>query len=113
VAHLERIVEVCNRTPDTKHWLPTRELHILRTWLEAGGIVPPNLCVRVSAICVDTKPPRYKLPVVLSTSTVHTDHSKKSTKGNLVCQAPTRNGECGPCRACWSPNVANVSYGAH
>ena len=23
--HLKRILEVCKQTPDTKHWLPTRE----------------------------------------------------------------------------------------
>ena len=114
-AHLDNIVEVARRLPDTKFWIPTREVNLVRVWLQENGQFPGNLCVRLSAVMVDTKPPRYSLPVVLPTSTVHSQHGPGAPtgKGNITCRAPERDGTCSKCRACWSPKVANVSYGAH
>jgi len=31
----------------------------------------------------------------------------------LVCEAYSRDGKCGPCRACWSKDVALVCYIGH
>jgi hypothetical protein len=80
--HLERIFEVCERTPDVHHWLPTRELadvadvlrrrvgaalELLRHALGgepdeapivaavAAGAVPRNLVLRLSADMIDTE----------------------------------------------------------
>ena len=41
--HLQRILEVCKQTPDTKHWLPTRESRLLA--LMDPDIVPKNLII--------------------------------------------------------------------
>jgi len=113
LAHLDRIVQIAKALPNTKFWLPTREVNMVREYLTNGGKFPPNLCVRLSAIMVDTKPPKYSLPVVLPTSTVHTAEHRGEKGKSIVCGAPKRNGACGPCRACWSTKVGNVSYGAH
>ena len=43
--HLKRILEVCKQTPDTKHWLPTREAQLLA--LMDPDIIPPNLIIRL------------------------------------------------------------------
>lgn len=112
-AHLDKICEVARRLPECQFWLPTREIHLLRTWLQAGNTIPANLCIRLSAIMVDTKPPRYSLPVVLPTSTVHTKEHRGQPGQSIECRAYTRDGRCGPCRACWSSKVQNVSYPAH
>ncbi len=110
--HLESIVQIAKALPGTKFWLPTREVNLVRTYLETGARFPTNLVVRISAFIRDTYPPRYKLPVALPTSTVHSGTHDHTTNG-LACRANTREGKCGPCRACWSPKVANVSYPAH
>ncbi len=102
--HMVNICEVARRTPTVRHWLPTREYRIARQAVDAG-IVPSNLVIRVSAALIDGKAPDLGLP----TSTVH----KTGAAVGFICGAPTRDGHCGDCRACWSPKVANVSYHVH
>lgn len=103
VSHLEKIIEICERTPQIVHWLPTRELSILRSCQKS---IPPNLTIRVSATMIDGAPPAT--PFV--GSTVHTN---KPALGAHVCPAPTQGHECKTCRACWSKDVPLVSYALH
>ena len=42
--HLKRIFEVCNKTPETSHWLPTQERKLLQ--LLDPDIIPTNLIIR-------------------------------------------------------------------
>lgn len=105
IDHLEKICEVARQTPELAHWLPTREAGILKRFLDGGGKVPSNLTIRVSATMVDGNPSA----VWPCTSTVH---EKSAAKGH-VCPAPTQNNNCGDCRACWSQDIANVSYHKH
>ena len=44
--HLENIFEVCKRTPDTQHWMPTREAQFLKD-IDPDK-VPPNLIIRMA-----------------------------------------------------------------
>lgn len=104
-SHLENIVEVCVRTPHTNHWLPTREVGIVRKFLRTGGEFPPNLCVRVSAAMIDGVPPRG----FENTSTVH---RVNGTLGD-ECPAHLQDDRCGSCRACWDTGVKNISYRKH
>ena len=46
VWHLTNIFEVCKRTPDTRHWLPTREARFLN--LMDPAVVPKNLKIVLS-----------------------------------------------------------------
>jgi len=41
--HMQKILEVCRLTPDTKHWLPTQE----RQYLPDPEEVPANLVIRL------------------------------------------------------------------
>ena len=67
--------------------------------------MPKNLCLLVSAIKVDSPPPKFwKWTSVL--------HKDKPAVGR-ECPAPKQNGECGSCRACWSREVKQVSYKEH
>ena len=102
-AHLMKIFEVCELTPQINHWLATREYQIIKQIKEED--VPKNLCLRVSAIKVDSPPPNFWK----WTSRVHKD---KPAVGR-ECPAPKQNGECGSCRACWSRKVKQVSYKEH
>lgn len=106
VWHLEKIVEVCRRTPEIQHWLPTREYSIVRGFLEAGEDLPDNLVIRLSAHMVDEPPPKlYSLP----TSTV----SERGRRRPYACPARMQGNQCGSCRACWDPKVPNVDYELH
>ena len=118
IEHLHKIATVALLTPNTKHWLPTREYRIVKdyqsqTYLIEGqrhipsvNTIPDNLTIRLSAHMVDTTPSSsFNLP----TSTV----IKNTTPNTFICNAKTRQGKCGPCRACWSPKVANVAYPIH
>ena len=46
VQHLKNIFEVCKQTPDTAHWLPTREARFLK--LMDPAVVPKNLKIVLS-----------------------------------------------------------------
>ena len=97
--HLKNIFEVCKNTPDTQHWLPTREHSLLS--LMDPDVVPKNLTIRVSATKVDGRAPGW-WPW---TSTVSTEIK--------TCPAPDQGGKCRDCRACWSRHIPNVVYAKH
>ena len=97
--HLARILEVCKQTPDTKHWLPTREARLLA--LMDPDIIPTNLIIRLSATKVNGAASR-SWPW---TSTVST-----TTK---TCPAPDQGGKCLDCRSCWSRDIKNITYAKH
>jgi hypothetical protein len=110
IEHLEKIAEVAKRTPNCMHWLPTREYGIVSAFT-AQYDIPKNLIIRLSAMFTDK-------PVVVPASlngiagiAVSNVHSK--TAIGTACNAPKQNGECRNCRACWSRNVAAVSYSIH
>jgi hypothetical protein len=103
IDHLRDIVAVVASTPNVTHWLPTREYAIVAKYRAIYGEFPTNLTVRLSAHMVDgAAPSGFGLP----TSTVTTHH-------DATCPAPTQGNACGDCRACWNPDVADVSYGLH
>ena len=103
--HFKKIVAVAMATPGIKHWLPTREAGILKTFYKQGGSLPGNLAVRVSATMIDGKPHSN----VGLTSTVHKD----SKAIGYSCPANKQGNSCGSCRGCWNINIENVSYAAH
>jgi len=96
--HLKRICEVCEATPETSHWLPTREAKFLPLSTDS---IPRNLIIRMSSHMIDQKPVKF-WPW---TSTVST--------GSFTCPASKQGNECKSCRNCWSREVASVSYPKH
>jgi hypothetical protein len=103
VNHLGLICEVARRTPRIRHWLPTRELKMVQDY---AGTIPPNLVIRVSATMIDGAATKA-WPL---TSTVHT---AKAPDGARTCPAPKQGNACGSCRACWNPNIPQISYHKH
>jgi hypothetical protein len=106
VEHLTKICAVAALTPWCRHWLPTRELGIVQTYVAKGGIVPRNLVIRVSATMVDG-------PATKAWPTTSGVHSSKRPKTGRACPAPSQEGKCQDCRACWNPRVKHVSYHLH
>tara|TARA_B100000686_G_scaffold157736_1_gene165413 strand:+ start:858 stop:1472 length:615 start_codon:yes stop_codon:yes gene_type:complete len=100
VDHLMNIFEVCIRTPQIQHWMPTREVKILKGIQPES--VPKNLIIRVSSHMINQGPVK-SWPW---TSTV-------IDKGYHTCPAATQGNECRDCRQCWNRDYSNVSYGKH
>lgn len=106
VEMLRAIVKACEKTPQIKHWLPTREAKIVKQYRKTYGQEPKNLVIRVSATMIGDKP-------VAGHALTSTVHRKGSTVYGYACPAPKQGNSCGDCRACWSVDVANVSYTKH
>lgn len=99
--HLKKIVEIANRCPKVKFWLPTREVRMVREYLSEHGRFPDNLVVRVSGNIIDGKIPTGHI----HTSTVVTE--------NPTCPSSRQGNVCADCRMCWDPNIATLSYLEH
>jgi hypothetical protein len=106
VAMLRAICRVAELTPTVKHWLPTREAAMVKDYKAQGGVVPSNLIIRISATMIGDKP----VAGYANTSTVH---RKGTAHHGHACPASQQGNQCGECRACWSHDVANVSYPLH
>jgi len=106
VEHLENIAKICRGTPDTKHWIPTREYNMVRTWRESYD-EPDNLCIRASAHMHDKQAPKD----LGCSSMVKKDGVLP--EGAFECEAYKREAFCGPCRACWNTSVETISYPYH
>ena len=98
VQHLINIFEVCKLTPETMHWLPTREAKFLPLSTDS---IPKNLIIRLSGHKID-RPAAGFWPW---TSTVVTEMKS--------CPAKEQGNQCLDCRACWTRDVPNIAYGLH
>ena len=106
VDHLARIAEVARQLPAVTFWLPTQERRVVRDFTTTHGALPANLTVRYSAPLMNHRPdPRQLASYVITGDAVPADVH--------ACPAPTQNGECGSCRACWDVSVPTVAYRAH
>ena len=94
--HLNKIFEVCRQTPDTKHWMPTRE-----AWIKDHlASKPDNLVIRFS-------------PPMIGQRNDTWPNSSMVVEKDASWPAPSQGGKCGSCRQCWDPAVKVVSYGRH
>jgi hypothetical protein len=110
--HLALIVAICKATPTVRHWLPTRERDHVRRYLESGGEIPGNLCVRISADLIGQLPTITAAAVTLAGSTAHAS-GEDAPAGAVSCGAWRRDGACGGCRRCWYATWPVISYPEH
>jgi len=99
VDHLMNIFEVCNRTPAVQHWMPTREVKILKGI--QPEVVPKNLIIRVSSHMIDQGPVKSW------------PHTSTVVQAGKTCPAAEQGNACGDCRQCWDKTVSNVAYPKH
>ena len=105
-----KIGAVIQRTPDTKHWLPTRshkDKDINMVLLHIAKL--PNAVVRISSDSVHGG----VLPTSNNSTIVQSPEDFDKDKHGILCRAFQRAGKCGDCRACWSKKVTTVSYALH
>ena len=94
VKHLAKIFEVCRRSPDVQHWMPTREAWV-KPYLSRA---PKNLVIR------------FSMPMVDQEAAESWPHTSTVVSGpGRTCPAPEQDNACGSCRACWDPSVRNVT----
>ena len=104
----EKILEVMQRTPWCKHWMPTRmhKFPKFRTVLTTMQSLD-NVMVRFSS---DSVTGQYvdglHGSVIVPTSDDATDTMK-------LCRAYENAGKCSGCRACWDKSVPLIAYAAH
>jgi len=104
----EKILQVMQRTPWCKHWLPTR-MHKFPKFSQvlADMQALDNVMVRPSADTVDGT-----FDTWVHGSVIIPD-ADNAPLGVTVCEAYQRSGKCDGCRACWDKNVATIAYPAH
>ena len=111
VGHLADIARVCELSPTVKHWMPTREYRTVADYVTAGGLIPPNLNVRMSANKIGGHVPTFaRLPVTVSTVT---PAGSKPPPGARRCPPSNQGNQCLTCRACWNRDIAIVDYPLH
>ena len=117
--HLSKIIQVCEHSPQVKHWLPTQEHALIVEHVIGGWEVPKNLTIRLSAMKKNGPPPT-KLASYLNSfpnvkgfiGTSNVGVKKVWEASTDKCPAPTNENQCGSCTKCWAP-VANVMYKKH
>ena len=103
----KKIFEVMKRTPWCNHWLPTR-MHKFDKFRPVLAEMEAlhNVVVRLSSDSITGDVVEGD-----TTSTIATLDNVPS--GATVCEAYTRGGKCGPCRACWDKSTSVVCYIGH
>jgi len=104
----EKILAVMKATPWVKHWLPTRMHKFIKfraVFAEMESL--QNVVVRYSSDSVTGETVKGR-----NTSTI-IPASRRYYGSLTVCESSTREGKCGPCRACWNQDVSVIAYPAH
>ena len=103
-----KMYAVMVKTPHVKHWLPTR-MHKFAKYQQVLTKMAalPNVMVRPSSDAVDGT-----FTAGVHGSTILPE-GMAVPAGVKVCTAPTTNGKCSGCRACYSKEVPVVAYIAH
>lgn len=103
----EKILEIMQRTPWCKHWLPTR-MHKFPKFRQVLANMQSldNVSVRFSSDSVTGE-----FIQGLHGSVIVPDSEHKTTA--KLCQAYEHGGKCNKCRACWDKSVSVIAYPAH
>jgi hypothetical protein len=103
----EKILEVMQRTPWVRHWMPTRmhKFPKFRDVLQRMQALN-NVSVRFSSDSVTGEYiPGLHGSVIVPDSTFKTPAA--------LCKAYENGGKCNKCRACWDKTVPVIAYPAH
>jgi hypothetical protein len=102
----KKIYNVMKRTPWCNHWMPTKSYKIarIRIYLDMMKELP-NASIRYSSDSINGEYTDEHGSTVIP-------YAEDNTTAKL-CDAFTRGGKCGPCRACWNKDVAVIAYPAH
>ena len=103
-----KIVAVAMLTPETMHWLPTKEYRLVSTYKKSGGFIPANLVIRQSAPMINGVLPRSS-----GTSSMVKTLGADLPADTVLCNAKNQGNKCLDCRACWNPAILRIAYPNH
>lgn len=106
----EKILDVMQRTPWCKHWLPTR-MHKFPKFRQVLQNMQrlDNVSVRFSSDSVTGQ----FIPGLHGSVIVPTSADCVETDNLRLCRAYEHDGKCSGCRACWDKSVQTIAYPAH
>ena len=105
-----KVADVIKNTPATEHWLPTRMGKFSKFNRVLRFIADlPNGNVRHSSDSINGGTVDYGY----GTSSTIIKSIDDAQLSQFTCEAYTRGGKCGDCRACWSKKIPIVAYPAH
>lgn len=103
----KKIYQIMLKTPDTKHWLPTR----MAKFKKFNNILNKmnqlnNVSVRFSSDSINGE----FTPDVHGSTILSSDETPKGVKR---CTAPLTDGKCSGCRACFDKHIKVIGYVGH
>ena len=106
-----RMVELCKRTPNTKHMDFTKKYEIANAYIDKNAKLPSNLNVLFSAW-----DKLWEVPNPYGIGVAYVDFNDKRLnpefpKNAFVC--PGRASTCSACGACWSKKLKAVVFHQH
>tara|TARA_R110002110_G_scaffold91138_5_gene236836 strand:- start:4475 stop:6679 length:2205 start_codon:yes stop_codon:yes gene_type:complete len=114
VPHLSVLTDVARATPNTNHWLPTKEWKTVAAFLKAGGQIPENMVIRLSMPWVGqgSKIPSVFRHPQITTTTVGRSQVDPNYEGYVCPASKAGSGGCidEECNACWQTDFENVDY---
>jgi hypothetical protein len=110
LALAEKILEVMQRTPWCKHWLPTRMHKFPKFRIVFDSMKSlDNVSVRFSSDSITGEYiPGLHGSVIGPDAATYVDF-----EGSSLCRAYEHDGKCSGCRACWDKSVDLICYPAH
>lgn len=108
---LERMVELCKKTPNVSHMAFTKKYELVNRWIDENGDLPDNLNIMFSAWDV-----LWEIPNPHNLGVAYVDFKDKRLnpdipKNAFVC--PGRESTCSACGVCFNKRVKAVVFAEH
>lgn len=108
---LERVISLCEKTPDIKYMAFTKQYEIVNDYIFKNGKLPNNLNIVFSAWDKLWEVPNpHELPVAyveFKDKRMNPDFPKNSFR------CPMRESTCSACKVCWNKNLKAVIFKQH
>lgn len=109
---LNKIFKVCEKTPKCKHWLPTREINIVKDFIKDNKI-PKNLNIRISSDFIGDLPKSHMILNECTNSTVNVEENKLVVDCPVTHNKEMKKCEEANCVKCWNKNIKIINYKKH
>ena len=108
---LERLVELCKKTPTVRYMAFTKKYELVNEYIDKNGKLPKNLNIMFSAWDI-----LWEVPNPHGLGVAYVDFDDKRMNPNIPKEAfvcPGRDSTCSACGVCWSQKVKCVVFRQH